>query len=266
MSIQKRFLRDGEQITVQLYARNGAIGVTDMKNGELEFIELRRVRTNRIADKSAFRWYTDYELPESHRRRTVSVRLHGDKCDKARRFNRTENVRPIAPSDPDFQRLFRIRNDAESINRGIEDSLYIGRAHSVGHQRQLLNLLGYALIVNGIASCTIAGDSSSRQPTSPPKADRRSPHTAGVEARPRSGIPATPLLHRPLRARDLASGLAGPARLRGFSARFSTVPAPSPVALRIEHRFPKPVRRRSNRSSVAVGFSSSASRARYGFR
>jgi hypothetical protein len=68
-----------------------------------------------------------------------------------RRFNRTENVRPIAPSDPDFQRLFRIRNDAESINRGIEDSLYIGRAHSVGHQRQLLNLLGFGLMVNGVA-------------------------------------------------------------------------------------------------------------------
>jgi hypothetical protein len=61
------------------------------------------------------------------------------------------NVRPIPPGDPDFQQLFRIRNDAESINRGIEDSLYIGRAHSIGHERQLVNLLGYGLMVNGIA-------------------------------------------------------------------------------------------------------------------
>jgi hypothetical protein len=33
----------------------------------------------------------------------------------------------------------------------IEDALYIGRAPSVGHERQLLNLLGLGLMVNGIA-------------------------------------------------------------------------------------------------------------------
>lgn len=58
-------------------------------------------------------------------------------------MNRTENVRPIAADDPDFERLYPRRNDAESINRG--------RAHSLGHERQLLNLLGYALMVNGLA-------------------------------------------------------------------------------------------------------------------
>ncbi len=56
----------------------------------------------------------------------------------------------IAPSDPDFAALYRRRNDAESINRGIEDTLFIGRAHSLGHP-QLLNLLGYALMVNSVA-------------------------------------------------------------------------------------------------------------------
>jgi hypothetical protein len=43
------------------------------------------------------------------------------------------------------------RLDAESINRGIDDSLWIGRAHSLGHARQHLNLLGYALMVNALA-------------------------------------------------------------------------------------------------------------------
>jgi hypothetical protein len=51
------------------------------------------------------------------------VRLHTNADDTARRFNRTENVRPIPPSDPDFTRLYPRRNDAESINRNIEDSL-----------------------------------------------------------------------------------------------------------------------------------------------
>jgi hypothetical protein len=79
------------------------------------------------------------------------VRLHGTPQDTARRFNRTENVRPIPPSDPDFARLYPRRADAESINRNLEDTLWLGRAHSIGHARQHLNLLGYALMVNGLA-------------------------------------------------------------------------------------------------------------------
>ena len=33
----------------------------------------------------------------------------------------------------------------------VADTLWLGRAHSIGHARQLLNLLGYALMVNGLA-------------------------------------------------------------------------------------------------------------------
>ena len=79
------------------------------------------------------------------------MRLHGNAEDTARKFNRTENVRPIPPTDPDFARLYPRRNDAESINRNLEDTLWLGRAHSIGHARQHLNLLGYALMVNGLA-------------------------------------------------------------------------------------------------------------------
>jgi hypothetical protein len=66
-------------------------------------------------------------------------------------FNRTENVRPIPQSDPDFRRLYGRRNDAESINRHLVDTMWLGRAHSVGHVRQHVNLLGFALMVNGLA-------------------------------------------------------------------------------------------------------------------
>jgi len=79
------------------------------------------------------------------------VRLHASDEDKVRRFNRTESVRPIPPSDPDFTALYARRNDAESINRGVVDAHYLGRAHSLGHARQHLNLLGYALMVNSLA-------------------------------------------------------------------------------------------------------------------
>ena len=81
----------------------------------------------------------------------VTVRLHASGDDAKRKFNRAENVRQIAPGDPDFEILYRRRNDAESINRHLDDTLWLRRAHSVGHRRQLLNLITYALGVNGLS-------------------------------------------------------------------------------------------------------------------
>ncbi len=146
-------LADGTARIIHLYARKGAIGVAELTDfGDLNFDELHRVRTHRIRDKNgAFRWYNDYALPERLGPGTVTVRLRGTDHDAARKVNRPENLRAIPPSDPDFARLFRRRNDAESINRAIDDTLHLGRAHSVGHARQHLNVLGFALMVNSLA-------------------------------------------------------------------------------------------------------------------
>jgi hypothetical protein len=144
---------DGTAQVIHIDARGGAIGIAELSDtGDMAFAELRRVRTHRIRDKSgAFRWYNDYRLPERLGSGTITVRLHGTDHDAARKVNRPENVRVIPPSDPDFARLFRRRNDAESINRAIDDTLYLGRAHSLGHARQHLNVLGFALMVNSLA-------------------------------------------------------------------------------------------------------------------
>lgn len=145
-------LPDGTVTDVQLFGRGGAIGLgTFAADGELIFQALPRVRTHRNADKGRYRWYNDYRLPPHLGGGQVTVRLHGDASDADRKFNRTENVRPIPAGDPDFQGLFRRRNDAESINRALDDTLWLRRAHSVGHRRQLLNLIGYALMVNSLA-------------------------------------------------------------------------------------------------------------------
>jgi Uri superfamily endonuclease len=146
-------LRDGTTKHVSLFARGGAIGIVELSdNGDPVFTELRRVRTHRNRDKSGrFRWYNDYLLPAELGGGTVTIRLHGNSEDAARKLNRTENVRPIPPSDPDFKALYARRNDAESINRGINDSMWLARAHSVGHLRQQVNLIGYALMVNSLA-------------------------------------------------------------------------------------------------------------------
>ena len=134
---------------VNLYARGGTLGIGQLDDqGELHFVPLARIRTHRKADKSGlFRWYNDYRLPDGGQ---VTVRLHGNDEDKSRRLNRAENVRPIPATDPDFDVLFRQRNDAESINRALDDTLHLRRAHSVGHRRQWLNLLGFALMTNSL--------------------------------------------------------------------------------------------------------------------
>jgi hypothetical protein len=80
----------------------------------------------------------------------VTVRLHASPEDRERKLNRTENVRPIPPSDPDFSRLYARRNAAESMNRGVVDSLNLGRAHSVEHARQPVDLVRFALMVNSL--------------------------------------------------------------------------------------------------------------------
>jgi hypothetical protein len=144
---------DGHAVSVRLYARDGALGIGTLTDkGDLRFTPLRRLRTHRNRDKTGkYRWYNDYQLPEHLDGGIITVRLHGTDDDTRRKFNRTENVRPIPPGDPDFLRLYPRRNDAESINRGLDDSLWLGRAHSVGHQRQHLNLIGFALMINSLA-------------------------------------------------------------------------------------------------------------------
>jgi hypothetical protein len=144
--------RTGER-DVRLFSKGGRVGLGELKeNAELAFVPLERIRTHRTESKAGtYRWYNDYRLPDNYGAGTLTVRLHGNDEDKKRRFNRTENVRPIPPGDPDFERLYRRRNDAESINRHLDDSLFLRRAHTVGQLRQTLNLLTYALGINALA-------------------------------------------------------------------------------------------------------------------
>ena len=142
---------DGDEVTIRLLAKNGALGIGVLQdNGETLFVPLKRIRTQRQKDKAAYRFYNHTKYPRGYATREITVRLHNSAEEEAKRLNRAENLRAIPPGDPDFDRLYARRADAESLNRNLEDSLYLKKAHSLGHLRQEADLLGFAQLVNSI--------------------------------------------------------------------------------------------------------------------
>ena len=136
-----------------LYAEAGALCLGELEaTGEVTLVPLERAKLEprRNLDGS-WRWYGHYAVPDDAGGGTIRVRLDTTDEDRRRKFNRAEHLRPIPPSDPDYQRLYPRRSDAESINRALDDSSWLGRAHSAGRDRQLLNLIGYAIAVNSLA-------------------------------------------------------------------------------------------------------------------
>jgi hypothetical protein len=67
------------------------------------------------------------------------------------KINRPENLRAIPEGSADYARLHVLRPDSESINRGVEDTLYINRASARGWRRQMVDLLAHARVVNAIS-------------------------------------------------------------------------------------------------------------------
>jgi hypothetical protein len=144
---------DGTTRECILFAEAGALCLGELDaTGDITLIHLERtkIEPRRNAD-GTWRWYGLYAVPDHAGGGTLRVRLDTTDEDRRRRFNRAEHLRPIPPSDPDYQRLYPRRADAESINRALDDSSWLGRAHSAGRDRQLLNLIGYAIAVNSLA-------------------------------------------------------------------------------------------------------------------
>ncbi|HEX7168602.1 MAG TPA: hypothetical protein VF230_16595 [Acidimicrobiales bacterium] len=151
VAIERKRLGDGR--VVELVARAGQLGVVELdEGGETVFVPLvrRKIDRRRNAD-GTWRWYGTFALPDELGGSEILVRLDTTDEDRCRKFNRTEHLRPIPPADADYRRLYPRRSDAESINRSLDDSLWLRRAHSVGARRQLVDLLGFAIAVNSVA-------------------------------------------------------------------------------------------------------------------
>ncbi|MDP9342519.1 MAG: hypothetical protein M3Q23_10610 [Actinomycetota bacterium] len=142
---------DGTEVKVRLLARRGALGISTLdEDGNHLWEPLERLQTIRRRDKGGFRFYNRYRLPPGYVKKDILVRLHGDASDARRKLNRAENLRAIPPGDPDFDRLYSRRSDAESLNDEIERSLYLKKAHSIGHLGQESDLLGFMRLHNAL--------------------------------------------------------------------------------------------------------------------
>lgn len=149
-------LPDGTDRVVQIAACNGWVSVKELtETGEPCYERLECGRLQRHEDTAGYRWYGYYKLPAAYGGKVVPVRHHQNDDDVRRGLNRTENLRPIPEGTEDFARLHVLRPDAESINRGLEDSLFINRASAKGWRRQTVDLLGHARLVNAttLARC-----------------------------------------------------------------------------------------------------------------
>lgn len=144
-------LPDGTMRAVTIAARNGWACVKELTETGAPYYEPLEPRAiKRPKDKRGYRFYRSYRLPEEYGRREILIRHHGNSDDEARGINRAENLRLIPEGSWDFARLHVLQSDAESINRGIEDSLFINRASGRGWRRQMVDLLGHAKLVNAV--------------------------------------------------------------------------------------------------------------------
>lgn len=62
-----------------------------------------------------------------------------------------DQLRSLPESDPDFAAIYGLRNDAESNNNSYKQTLPSRRAAALGWRRQLLDVTGWAVLVNSRA-------------------------------------------------------------------------------------------------------------------
>ncbi len=145
---------DGSVEDVEIYFVGGRLAQLVITDAGVRHLEpLRRVDNERRPnDDGTWRDYVVYELadPFGGPPRRLRERTWNNADDDARGFNRAENIHQIPPGDPDYERLYHRRSDAESINRRIDDFLYLRRAGSLGAKRQLLDLFCHGFVINAL--------------------------------------------------------------------------------------------------------------------
>lgn len=143
----------GTRDSLDIHLVNGAPCVRTFNvEGEPVVTPLTRTQTQRRRNLDGWRLYNLYAVPAEHGGGTVRLRLDQTTDDVDKGFNREENLRVIPPDDPDHEELYGRRNDTESGNRLLDDSMLRERAHTVGRRRQWLDVICWAAVRNASAA------------------------------------------------------------------------------------------------------------------
>ena len=117
------------------------------------YLKLDRINTQINQQKTKQIIYTQWRVPRHPLAgdladATLRIRHNSTKDERLSGNRRSLYSRPIPESDPCFDTLFGIRENAESNNENLKAKLHNKRARSVGRTRNQLNLIAYQLIEN----------------------------------------------------------------------------------------------------------------------
>jgi hypothetical protein len=142
---------NGSEQIVHIAAKDGWACIKTLTDtGDPHYEPLKTIRIQQHKNKATYYWWAYYRLPPEYGGREIALRLDRTQEDDRRGLNRTENLRAIPEGSDDFDRLWGLRPDAESINNSIEESLWKKKASAKGWRRQMVDLLGYERLVNAI--------------------------------------------------------------------------------------------------------------------
>jgi hypothetical protein len=139
--------------THQLVAHHGDICeavITD--DGTLTHsppLQRTQIRRHRRAD-GTWRFNVGVVIPCRHQEFTAWVNPHPRPGDH--NAGRTDQLRCIPESSDDFDVLYGLRNDAESINSEFKRTFIADRAPALGWRRQLLAAVSWAIFNNARAA------------------------------------------------------------------------------------------------------------------
>lgn len=133
-----------------IYSLDGAPCIQLVITGEAHFVplvreQLKRQRNNDGQHRIYGHWSIPHQpgIPQHLRGARTMIRHNSDPTERAHNARRTRSLRPIPENDPDFARLYGLREDTESMHHHLKQRLWNGRARTIGLQRQTINHHAY---------------------------------------------------------------------------------------------------------------------------
>lgn len=144
-------LTDGNPCLHQLAAVDGALHEVTLNERGAPTLLHRLVRRQVKRPKRAGGWFhfnAAYEVPCPQGPFLAWVTPHSDPQDRTN--SRPDAMRLIAPGEPDWERLYGLRSDAENANCEFKRTLLVDRAMSLGWRRNVVEMLCWALLNNAL--------------------------------------------------------------------------------------------------------------------